>query len=58
MTGSLIWLAFVGLITILYVKKLWILEQGFWPRHNRSAHGLRGDYLASCGAALFRKARF
>jgi hypothetical protein len=27
MTGSLIWLAFVGLITILYVKKLWILDK-------------------------------
>ena len=27
MTGSLIWLALVGLITILYVKKLWILDK-------------------------------
>ena len=26
MIGSLIWLAFVGLITILYVTKLWILD--------------------------------
>ena len=29
MIGSLIWLAFVGLITILYVKKLWILDKVF-----------------------------
>jgi hypothetical protein len=29
MVGSLIWLAFVGLITILYAKKLWILDKVF-----------------------------
>ena len=29
MIGSLIWLAFVGLITILYVTKLWILDKVF-----------------------------
>ena len=29
MTGSLIWLAFVGLISTLYVKKLWILDKVF-----------------------------
>ena len=29
MIGSLIWLAFVGLVSILYVKKLWILDKVF-----------------------------
>jgi hypothetical protein len=29
MVGSLIWPAFVGLITILYAKKLWILDEVF-----------------------------
>ena len=29
MIGSLIWLAFVGLSSILYVKKLWILDKVF-----------------------------
>ena len=27
MTGSLLWLALLGLITILYVKKLWTLDR-------------------------------
>ena len=29
MIWSLIWLAFIGLISILYVKKLWILDKVF-----------------------------
>ena len=27
MTGSLLWLALLGRITILYVKKLWTLDR-------------------------------
>ena len=32
MIGFLIWLTFVELITILYVKKLWILDEVFGLR--------------------------
>ena len=42
MIKSLIWLAFVGLLSLC--EEFADLGQGFWPRHSRSAHGLWGDY--------------
>ena len=54
MTGYQIRLALCRLITVLYVKKLFVLDGGSAPRLNRSARGLRGDYLESFGFVLFR----
>lgn len=56
MIESLIWLAFVGLLSLC--EEFADLGQGFWPRHSRSAHGLWGDIPVYRGAALFRQARF